>query len=231
MKKTRILAVDDELVNVKLLRASLEARGYEVLAAMDGAEAIRIVEMEIPDLIILDILMPKMDGFEVCQRIREWSKIPIIMLSVLGRESDKVKCLELGADDYITKPFGIEELVARVKAVLRHAQAVGAMPTQPSFTAGNIHINFAKRQVTVAGNEVKLTPTEYALLQELVLNAGKVLTHAHLLNKVWGPEYREEKEYLHVFVRRLRAKLEPDPKNPRYITAVSGVGYQFEDTS
>ena len=231
MKKMRMLVVDDELVNVKLLRASLEARGYEVLVAMDGTEAIRIVEMEIPDLIILDIMMPKVDGFEVCRRIREWSQIPIIMLSVLGNESDKVKCLELGADDYMTKPFGIGELVARIKAVLRRAQAIGAIPTQPSFTAGNIQINFAKRQVTVGSNEVKLTPTEYALLQELVLNAGKVLTHAHLLNKVWGFEYGEEKEYLHVFIRRLRVKLEPDPRNPRYITTVPGVGYQFEDKS
>jgi len=231
MKKMRMLVVDDELVNVKLLRASLEARGYEVLVAMDGTEAIRIVEMEIPDLIILDIMMPKVDGFEVCRRIREWSQIPIIMLSVLGNESDKVKCLELGADDYMTKPFGIGELVARIKAVLRRAQAIGAIPTQPSFTAGNIQINFAKRQVTVGSNEVKLTPTEYALLQELVMNAGKVLTHAHLLNKVWGFEYGEEKEYLHVFIRRLRVKLEPDPRNPRYITTVPGVGYQFEDKS
>ena len=198
---------------------------------MDGTEAIRIVEMEIPDLIILDILMPKMDGFEVCRRIREWSKIPIIMLSARGDATDKVECLNLGADDYVSKPFGVEELAARVKAVLRRAQAVGATPTQPSFTADDIHINFAKRQVTVAGKEVKLTPTEYALLQELVFNAGKVLTHAHLLNKVWGPEYGAEKEYLRVFIGRLRAKLEPDPRNLRYITAVSGVGYQFEDTS
>jgi len=198
---------------------------------MDGAETLETVERELPDLIILDIMIPKMDGFEVCRRLREWSQIPIIMLSARGDATDKVECLNLGADDYVSKPFSVEVLIARVKAVLRRTQAVGAIPTQPSFTAGDIQINFAKRQVTVAGNEVKLTPTEYALLQELVLNKGKVLTHAHLLNKVWGLEYREERQYLHVFIRRLRAKLESDPRNPCYITAVSGVGYQFEDSS
>jgi len=228
MRKTRILVVDDELSIIKFLRANLEARGYEVLAAMDGTEALQTFEMELPDLVILDIMMPKMDGFEVCQRLREWTQTPIIMLSARGDVSDKVRCLDLGADDYITKPFGASELVARVRAVLRRTGAVTTIPTQPSFACGDIKISFAQRKVTVAGNEVKLTPTEYSLLQELVLNAGKLLTHTHLLNKVWGPEYREEREYLHVFVRRLRAKLEPDPTNPRYIMAVPGVGYQFK---
>ncbi len=152
------------------------------------------------------------------------------MLSARGDESDKVKCLDLGADDYITKPFGASELIARVKAVMRRTETAATTPTQPSFASGDLQINFVKRQVTVAGNEVKLTPTEYALLQEFVLNPGKVLTHTYLLNKVWGSEYREDTQYLHVFVRRLRAKLEPDPTNPRYITTVPGVGYQFTDT-
>ncbi len=231
MKKTRILVVDDELSIIKFLRANLEARDYVVLAAMDGAEAIQTIEMELPDLVILDIMMPKLDGFEVCRRLREWSQIPVIMLSAQGDESDKVKCLDLGADDYITKPFGASELIARVKAVLRRTEAATAIPTQPSFTSGDLEVNFAQRQVTVAGKEVKLTPTEYTLLQEFALNAGKVLTHTYLLNKVWGPEYREEREYLHVFVRRLRAKLEPDPTNPKYIMTVPGVGYQFRDTA
>jgi len=199
MKKTRILVVDDELSIIKFLRANLEARDYEVLAAMDGAEALQAIEMELPDLVILDIMMPKMDGFEVCRRLREWSQIPVIMLSARGDESDKVKCLDLGADDYITKPFGKDELIARVRAVLRRTEAVASIPTQPSFTSGDLQINFVKRQVTVASKEVKLTPTEYSLLQEFVLNAGKVLTHTHLLNKVWGPEYREDTQYLHVF--------------------------------
>jgi len=228
MRKTRILIVDDELSIIKFLRANLKAENYETLTAMDGAEALQITEMELPDLVILDIMMPKMDGFEVCRRLREWSQIPIIMLSARGDESDKVKCLDLGADDYITKPFGASELIARVKAVLRRTEAAGTIPTQPSFTTGDLEINFAKRQVTVAGEEVKLTATEFSLLQELVLNAGKVLTHTHLLNKVWGLEYREERQYLHVFIRRLRTKLEPDPTNPKYIITVPGVGYQFK---
>jgi len=231
MKKPRILVVDDELSIIKFLRANLEAKGYNVLAAMDGAQALQTFEMELPDLVVLDIMMPKMDGFEVCRRLREWSQVPVIMLSALGDEGDKVKCLDLGADDYITKPFGASELTARVRAVLRRTEAAGTIPTQPSFTSGDLEINFVKRRVTVAGNEVKLTPTEYALLQEFVLNAGKVLTHTYLLNKVWGSEYREDTQYLHVFVRRLRAKLEPDPTNPRYILTVPGVGYQFKDTA
>jgi len=231
MSKTRILIVDDELSIIKLLRANLEARGYEVLAAIDGAEAIQTFEMELPDLVILDIMMPKMDGFEVCRRLREWSQVPIIMLSARGDVSDKVKCLDLGADDYITKPFGKGELIARVRVVLRRTEATATVLSQPSFTSGDLQISFAQRRVTIASKEVKLTPTEYNLLQELVLNVGKVLTHTHLLNKVWGSEYREEREYLHVFIRRLRAKLEPDPANPRYITTVPGVGYQFKDTA
>ena len=229
MKKTRILVVDDELSIIKLLRANLEAEGFEVLTAMDGAQALQTFEMELPDLVILDIMMPKMDGFEVCRRIREWSQIPVIMLSARGDVADKVKCLDLGADDYITKPFGKGELTARVKAVLRRTKSVAVVPTQPSFSHGDLEINFVKRQATVAGTEIKLTPTEYNLLRELVLNAGKVLTHIHLLNKVWGPEYREDTQYLHVFIRRLRAKLEPDPTNPRYIVTVPGVGYQFKE--
>jgi len=214
VKKTRILVVDDELSIIKFLRANLESRGYEVLAAMDGGEALQTFEMELPDLVVLDIMMPKMDGFEVCRQLREWSQIPIIMLSARGDESDKVKCLDLGADDYITKPFGASEVIARVRAVLRRTEAAATIPTQPSFTSGDLKISFAQRHVIVAGKEVKLTPTEYSLLQEFVLNAGKVLTHTYLLNKVWGSEYREQREYLHVFVRRLRTKLEPDPANP-----------------
>jgi len=231
MSKIRILVVDDELSIIKFLRANLEAKGYKVLTAIDGTEALQTFEMELPDLVILDIMMPKMDGFEVCRRLREWSQVPIIMLSARGDESDKVKCLDLGADDYITKPFGASELIARVRAVLRRTEAATTMPSQPSFTSGDLQISFAQRRVTIAGKEVKLTPTEYSLLQEFVLNAGKVLTHTHLLNKVWGSEYREDTQYLHVFVRRLRAKLEPDPANPRYIMSVPGVGYQFKDTA
>lgn len=231
MLKKRILVVDDELNIIKFLRSNLEARDYEVVAAIDGAEALNTFEKELPDLVILDIMMPRVDGFEVCRRLREWTQTPIIMLSARADEGDKVKCLDLGADDYITKPFGAAELIARVNAVLRRSEVGGNQPAQPSFTRGDIMIDFSKRQVSVAGNEIKLTPTEYNLLQELVLNAGKVLTHTYLLNKVWGPEYHDETEYLHVFARRLRLKLEHNPADPRYLMTVPGVGYQFQNAA
>jgi len=225
----RILIVDDELSILKFLRSNLEDRGYVVISATNGEEALHLIERELPDLIILDVMMPKMDGFEVCRRLREWSQIPIIMLSARGDEKDKVKCLDLGADDYIVKPFGANELMARVSAVIRRTKKADISLSKPSIASGDLAINFAKRRVTRADLEVKLTPTEYALLQELAVNSGKVLTHTHLLNKVWGSEYRDEREYLHVFVRRLRSKLEPDPNNPKYILTVSGIGYQFKD--
>jgi len=228
--KKRILIVDDELSILKFLRSNLEDRGYTAINATNGEEALHIIERELPDLIILDVMMPKMDGFEVCRQLREWSQIPIIMLSARGDEKDKVKCLDLGADDYIVKPFGANELLARVSAVLRRTRTAGISTTKSSITSGDLVINFAKRQVTRAGTEVKLTPTEYSLLQELAMNSGKVLTHTHLLNRVWGSEYQDEREYLHVFVRRLRSKLESDPNHPRYILNVSGVGYQFTDS-
>jgi two-component system KDP operon response regulator KdpE len=227
MRNRRILIVDDEVSVVKFLRSNLEANDLRTLTATNGAEALQTIEMELPDLMILDIMMPQMDGFEVCRRVREWSQIPIIMLSGKDDTMDKVKCLDLGADDYITKPFTLDELMARVRAVFRRTETADTIPTQPSFTSGDLTINFAERWVTVVGSEVRLTPTEYSLLQELALNAGKVLTHTHLLRKVWGPRYNEEREYLRVFIGRLRAKLEPDPANPRYIITVPGVGYKF----
>jgi len=229
MVKKRILVVDDELNIIKFLSSNLEARGYEVMAALDGSEALNTFEKELPDLVILDIMMPKVDGFEICRRLREWTQTPIIMLSARADEGDKVKCLDLGADDYITKPFGAAELIARVNAVLRRSEVAGNQPARPSFTRGDLMVDFSKRQVSVAGNEIKLTPTEYNLLQEFVLNAGKVLTHTYLLNKVWGPEYHDETEYLHVFARRLRLKLEHDPAAPKYLMTVPGVGYQFQN--
>jgi len=231
VRRPRILIVDDDPVIRKFVRANLEARDYQTFMAMDGAEALEIIERELPDLIILDIMMPKIDGFEVCRRLREWSQIPIIMLSARGDVADKVECLNLGADDYLTKPFGVEELIARVRAVLRRTEAAHAIPARPSFTCDNIEINFSQRRITVADREVRLTPTEYNLLQELVFNAGKVLTHSMLLGKLWGPEYGAEKEYLRVFIGRLRRELEPDPENPKYIITIPGVGYQFKATA
>ncbi|MBN1862170.1 MAG: response regulator transcription factor [Dehalococcoidales bacterium] len=227
-KKATILIVDDEQVVIRLLRANLTSSGYNILVAMNGAEALTVVEKELPDLIILDITMPKLDGIKVCQRLREWSQIPIIMLSARSDLIDKVKCLELGADDYVTKPFAKEELLARVSAVLRRTESVQVKPYKPSFSCGEIELNFAERRVTVSGRDVRLTPTEYNLLKELVLNADKVLTHSMLLGRVWGPEYGGEKEYLRVFINRLRKELEPDSVKPKYIVTVPGVGYHFK---
>ncbi len=231
MGKTRILVVDDEPSIVEFVWAALKDNDCEVLTAMDGEEAIHSLERELPDLVILDIMMPKLDGFEVCRRLREWSQVPIIMLSARGNEIDKVKCLDLGADDYITKPFGVKELLARVRALLRRSDAPGAVPTQPQLVSGNLAINFAGRRVTVNNQEVALTRTEYNLLQELALNADKVLTYKMLLNKVWGAEYAQEKEYLYVFIGRLRKHVERDPQKPEYIITVPGVGYKFRNSA
>ena len=228
MRKSRILIVDDDIGVVKALRANLQAKDCEVLTAMDGTEALQVIDREVPDLIILDIMMPRMDGLEVCRQLREWSAIPIIMLSARHDVEEKAKCLNSGADDYMTKPFGINELIARVRAVLRRTSDVGTVVNTPNFTSGDLQINFAARQVVKAGSEVKLTPTEYTLLQELTLGAGKVFTHATLLGKVWGPEYAEEREYLRVFIGRLRKEIEEDPANPKFIVTIPGVGYKFQ---
>jgi len=229
MRCPRVLVVDDDLAIIKFLRANLKAEGYETLTALDGNQALETVERELPDLVILDIMLPNIDGFELCQRFREWSQMPIIMLSARGDAEDKVKCLNLGADDYVSKPFSVNELTARVRAVFRRTQETTA-PTQPSFSCGDLQIDFVRRKVTIAGEEIKLTPTEFSLLQELALNAGKVLTHTQLLHKAWGPEYMTERDYLHTFIGRLRAKIEPD-RAPKYITTVPGVGYQFKASS
>ncbi len=226
--RSKTLIVDDDPTVIRFLRANLKASGYETYVAANGAEALELIEKEIPDLVILDIMMPRMDGMEVCRRLREWSHIAIIMLSARGDVLDKVRCLELGADDYLTKPFGIEELLARVKAVLRRISVARAGSDQPTFTCDNIQVNFVERRVTIGGHEVKLTPIEYSLLQELVLNANKVLTHRMLLGRVWGPEYGDETQYLHVFIGNLRRQLEYDPRSPKHIVTVSGVGYQFK---
>jgi two-component system KDP operon response regulator KdpE len=229
MRKPRILIVDDDVAVLKFVRANLQTSDYETIVAMDGKEAMQIVEKELPDLVVLDIMMPKMDGFEVCRRIRQWSQVPIIMLSARHDLGEKVKCLNSGADDYVTKPFGVNELRARVRAVLRRCQSAGTVPVSPNFNCDDLEINFAKRRVTVSGREVKLTPTEYNLLVELALGMGKVLTHSYLLNKVWGPEYRGEREYLRVFIGRLRKELEGkgNGNHRKYIITVPGVGYQL----
>jgi len=225
MNKKHILVVDDDPAILRLVSTNLKARDYEVTTATNGEESLEAVQRDFVDLIVLDLMMPKVDGVEVCRRIREWSDVPIIILSARGDEKDKVKCLELGADDYLTKPFGIAELMARIKTAFRHRGDPSVAPTQSSFTCDGLEINFAKRRVTVSGREIPLTPTEYSLLQHLAVNSDKVLTHSMILQTVWGNEYSSEKEYLRVFVGRLRRKLESDPNNPKYIKTIPGVGY------
>ena len=175
--------------------------------------------------------MPEMDGYTVCTRVREISQVPIIIITARGQEDDKVKGFECGADDYLTKPFSVRELKARVKSVLRRSQFEDTAVTQPILRSGDLEIDFTKRSVTVAGNAVNLTPTEYNLLQELVLKRGKALTHSYLLQKVWGPEYLSETEYLHVFIGRLRSKLHLDSRDQKYVMTLPGVGYQFKEAA
>lgn len=226
----QILIVDDEPGIIRPLQAALEAAGFKTAATTEGRRALEIVENETPDLMVLDIIMPEMDGFEVCRRIRQWSDMPIIMLSARQSEADKVECLNLGSDDYITKPFGTKELVARVHAVLRRSAGPDTVPPLRSFTCDNMTIDFRKRQVSVRGKVVRLTPIEYRLLQEMTLNAGEVLTFSYLLKNVWGPEYGQEKEYLRVYIGHLRSKLELDPSQPRHILTVPYVGYRFQQS-
>jgi two-component system KDP operon response regulator KdpE len=226
MKKPRVLVVDDEPETVKYVSTNLRVRGYEVLTAADGQSALQEFDRSLIDLIILDIMMPGPDGFEVCRAIRRQSDVPIIMLSARGQEKDIVHALDLGADDYLTKPFGVEEMLARVRAALRRTTPTGSAGRAP-LTIDDLTIDFNSRKVSVQDSEVRLTPTEYDLLAHLAINAGRVLTHRSLLQGVWGPEYGDETEYLWAYIRRLRRKLEPDPSNPRYILTQPGVGYSF----
>ena len=224
-KKTRILIADDEPKIRMFLRANLEARGYKVYLAQDGSETVEMAGRVLPDVIVLDVNMPRMDGIEACRQIREWADIPIIILSVRGDEKDKVRALDEGADDYVTKPFGIEELLARIRVALRRSTVVTI--DVPIFTAGELEVDLSKRVVKWRGQIVKLTRTEYRLLAYLVSNPGKVLTHREILHNVWGPEYGEEIEYVRTFVTQLRRKIEDDPSNPQFIVTEPRIGYRF----
>jgi DNA-binding response OmpR family regulator len=228
MPNERVLVVDDDPLIVRLVRMHLDKAGYKVLVAMDGEQAIDVCATELPDLVILDLMLPKKDGYEVCRAIREFSLVPVVMLSAKGEQVDKLRGFEMGADDYLTKPFAPAELLARVQAVLRRSQQ-GAPPTaSPMVRCGPIAIDFVRRRVTLDGEPVRLTPTEFKLLQQLAVNAGKVLSHTELLTKVWGPEYRDDRDYLWAYVRHLRRKLEPNPEQPAYILSEPGVGYVLE---
>jgi len=224
----RILIVDNEPDVIKVISMSfrMQQPAWEIISAEDGPEALKLLEQERPDVVLLDIGLPDMSGLEVLKSIRVFSDVPVIMLTVRDDELSKVQGLELGADDYVTKPFSHLELLARVRAVLRRAQSLPLAQEHP-FTSGDIHLDFARRELSVRGHSVPLTGTEYRLLYHLVRNAGRVMTHEALLARVWGREYTDEISYLKSYISRLRNKLESDPHNPGYILTEYGVGYWF----
>ena len=224
-----ILVVDDEPRMAQFITMNLELEGFRVISASDGYQALEKVVRELPDLVVLDVMMPEMDGFETLKRIREISAVPVIFLSVKGEELDRVRGLDLGADDYITKPFSPRELVSRIRAVLRRVEAEASTHDSEIIVDDELRINFDQRKVIVRGQEVHLRPTEYRLLYQLVTNAGKLLTHETLLSRVWGPEYRDEDHYVRLYVTYLRQKIEKDPKNPKYILSERGLGYRFKE--
>jgi len=224
-RKPVILVVDDEPQILRVMRATLPARGYEVRTAPGGAEALDELQKEIPDLIILDLVMPNVSGLEVCRRVREFSSVPIIVLSAKEFESDKVAALDMGADDYITKPFGLDELLARVRAMLRRLSQSDEQRSR--LIVGDLTIDSDTRRVEVAGREVKLTPKEFEVLTYLASNAGKVVTRRALLQAVWGAESTEQSNYLRVFINQLRNKIEADPQHPSHILTEPWVGYKF----
>jgi two-component system, OmpR family, KDP operon response regulator KdpE len=224
---TCVLVVEDDPNLVDLLRSNLLVRGFRVVVSTTGEDALALFEQHQPDLALLDLMLPKADGFDLCQQLRASSTIGIIVLSARGGETDKVRALNLGADDYLTKPFGIDELLARIHATLRRSRPVASeVESQPVIRAGDVQIDLDAQLVTLAGEVVRLTPTEFALLRELALHAGTVVSHATLLGRVWGPGYATETEYTRVYVRRLRAKLEPPGSDPLIVTE-HRIGYRF----
>jgi two-component system KDP operon response regulator KdpE len=227
--KKLILVVDDEPRMIQFIRMNLELEGYRLTQASNGLEALNKTRDELPDLVILDVMMPELDGFETLKLLREVSSVPVIMLTVKADEEDKVKGLGLGADDYVTKPFSPRELAQRVKAVLRRTETPAPVEKSILRLDDYLQIDLNRRLVIAGGKEVKLRPTEYRLLYHFINNPGWVLTHEQLLSKVWGYEYREESQYLRLYITYLRQKIEPDPAHPRYILTERGVGYRFVD--
>jgi two-component system KDP operon response regulator KdpE len=234
-KGKRILVVDDEVPIQRILRKNLTVNGYDVLVADNGRQAVEMTRIHQPDLILLDICMPGgIDGVEVCIQVREFAQMPIIILSAVSEERQKVKALDKGADDYLTKPFSNDELQARVRACLRRVGVKEINESGPDTLMsddGKIYIVASRRQVRVSNQDIRLTPTEFELLRYLMLHTGKVLTHRVLLRAVWGPEYGEEADYLRVYIRQLRRKVEPEPSRPRYIVTEPGIGYVFRSSS
>lgn len=228
-RNKKILVVDDEERMARFIRLNLEHDGFQVVEAYKGMQAIQALRDQMPDAVLLDVMLPDIDGFEVLKLIREISTVPVIMLTAKGEEDDRVKGLELGADDYVTKPFSPRELVSRVKAVLRRTEPANVGGNELIEVDEHLKIDFGRREVWLDGELVKLRPTEYRLLYHLVQNAGWVLTYDQILSKVWGYEYRDEPHYVRLYVNYLRQKLEKDPANPIYILTERGVGYRFVD--
>lgn len=228
-EQRRILIVDDEPDLLHAVRLYLEEEGYLMFSATNGLEALDIVRERLPDLVVLDVLMPKQDGFETLKRIREVSQVPVIMLTVRSAEQDKVRGLKMGADDYVTKPFSQRELLSRIEAVLRRAEMPPHLPKTEVHVDDYLQLDFSRNEVVAGAKQVQLSPTEYRLLYHLVSSAGRVLTYETLLSKVWGWEYREEQHYVRLYVSYLRQKIEPDPAHPKYILTEKGLGYRFID--
>jgi two-component system KDP operon response regulator KdpE len=226
-KRYTVLVAEDERPLRDFVRRNLEVRGYKVLAASSGLEAMAFFNSEPVDLVIVDLMMPHMDGLEVIRRIRQSSQVPVVVLSALDEEADKIRALNLGADDYLTKPFGVGELLARIQAVMRRSRWGGQPAGSGQLAYGELVVDLERHRVSYGGRDLDLTPTEYDLLLYLMQNAGKVLTHQAILRQVWGPEYGQETEYLRVYIGRLRGKIEDDPTAPRYILTERGVGYCF----
>jgi DNA-binding response OmpR family regulator len=229
-KKTTILAADDDPQLLRLITRNLQLEGYDVLAASDGQQALELIENNSPDLVLLDVMMPRMDGFTVCYRVREFSSVPIIIITARGQDQDKVRGLDLGADDYLTKPFSVDELLARVRAVIRRSQFTARELTQglrATTATGSLVIDYSQHIVMLNGREIALTPTEYRIIAYLAQNVGRVVTQDLLLEHVWGPEYLGESHMLQVNINRLRRKLEVDATQPHYILTKVGVGYSL----
>ena len=222
--RSRILVVDDDRQLLRALRINLTARGYEAVLAPDGTTALAAASRQPPDLVVLDLGLPDMDGVEVVEGLRGWTTVPVIVLSARDQEQSKVRALDAGADDYVTKPFGMDELLARVRAALRRGAPA---PQEPVVSTATFTIDLAARRIIRDGADVRLTPTEWHLLEVLVRNAGKLVPHRQLLQEVWGPRYESETNYLRVYLAQLRAKLEPDPARPRYLLTEPGMGYRF----
>ena len=229
-ERLRVLVVDDEPRMIGFIRMNLELEGFQVIEATDGIRALEAIRTQLPDIVLLDVMMPNLDGFETLRMLREFSNLPVIMLTAKGEEDDKVKGLELGADDYITKPFSPRELSSRIRAVLRRAESAATTPERAILKIDDrLSVDFNRRAVIVNGELIKLRPTEFRLLYHLIENAGWTVTHEQILAKVWGYEYRDETHYVRLYVNYLREKIEEDPAHPKYILTERGVGYRFVD--